>query len=110
MAAMKRYQHLLPTFLLIYAVIACSLQGQSVIVVTATPSQAPVTPTKTPIPVTPTQTPLPTATPSPTVPPNIEGDRASLALHNGDYASALTIYQGILSRPLLSVDPRLRAD
>jgi soluble lytic murein transglycosylase len=90
---------------------ACSLPGQpNIIVVTATPSQIPVTPTITPIPPTPTPTPTPTPVPTPTTAPNVAISQADTALHNGDYASAVTIYRSILTRPILSVDPRLRAD
>ncbi len=99
-------------FLLIFvlSILACSLPGRPVIVVTATPSVVPVTPTITPIP--PTATPVPTSTPlpTPTTAPNVAIEQANTALHNGDYDSAVTIYRSILDRPLLSVDPRLRAD
>ncbi len=100
----------LTLFVLALAAMACSLPGRSVIVVTATPSEVPVTPTVTPIPPTPTPIPTSTPVPTPTTAPNVAIAQANTALHNGDYDSAVTIYRSILDRPVLSVDPRLRAD
>src|SRR5882762_5280802 len=103
-------QLLVPALALIFVAMACTMPGQNVIVVTATPSAPPVTPTITPIPATATKTPTITPSPEPTVAVNIASVQANTALHNGDYAAAVTIYKEILSRPILSVDPRLRSD
>src|SRR4051812_46414380 len=94
-------------FALITAAMACSLPGQQVVVVTATPSPAPVTPSVTPIP---TEPPTLTPIPSPTTAPMVAIDQAASALLNGDYDAAVKIYQSILNQPILSVDPRLRSD
>jgi peptidoglycan lytic transglycosylase len=97
-------------FLLALPTMACVLPGRGVIVVTATPSAIPITPSVTPIPATATPTLTPTPMPTPTTAPNVAIAQANTALHNGDYDSAVTIYRSILDRPMLSVDPRLRAD
>src|SRR5258708_5919138 len=107
---------LLFTLTLIFATLACTLPNQPIIVVTATPSPLPVTPSVTPRPVTatpvPTATPIPSDTPvpSPTSAPNIALAQADSSLRNGDYDAAVAVYQSILGRPLLSVDPQLRAN
>src|SRR5258708_19942519 len=97
------------------AVVACSLPGKAIILVPATASPGPQAPTRPFItanapgaPTAPpaTITPVPTATPA----ANIAVAQADSALRNGDYDSAVTTYQSILARPLLSVDPKLRAD
>src|SRR5436190_18014 len=97
-------------FVLAITTLACTLPGRAVIVVTATPSVVAVTPSVTPIPATPTPIPTSTPLPTPTTAPNVAIAQANTALHNGDYDSAVTIYRSILDRPMLSVDPRLRAD
>src|SRR5258708_5934724 len=97
------------------AVLACSLPGQGIIVVTATASPGPNAPTRPFITAlasgAPTAAPATiTPIPSPTPAANIAVAQADSALRNGDYDSAVTTYQSILARPLLSVDPKLRAD
>jgi soluble lytic murein transglycosylase len=92
--------------------LGCSLPaiGQAVLVVTATPS---VAPTLTPLPVTPTpavtSTPLPPP-PTATAEPPQAIYQANQARRNGDYDTAVKIYESIISQPILSVDPKLRAD
>jgi len=112
---MMRNHNRLPIVLLTAGVLglsalACTLPGRGTIVVTATPSQPPQTATNTAIPATATNTPTPTVPPTPTVAPNVAIAQADTALHNGDYDSAVTVYRSILERPVLSVDPKLRAD
>jgi soluble lytic murein transglycosylase len=101
---------LVPLLAMVVAMLACSLPGQNVIVVTATPSQPPVTPSLTPIPATATSIPTATPIPTPTTAPNVAIGQANTSLHNGDYMTAVKVYQSILSQPVLSIDPRLRAD
>src|SRR5260221_12313915 len=97
------------------AVVAFPFRGQAFIVVPATASPGPQAPTRPFItanapgaPTAPpaTITPVPTATPA----ANVAVAQADSALRNGDYDSAVTTYQSILARPVLSVDPQLRAD
>ncbi|MEP7286599.1 MAG: tetratricopeptide repeat protein [Chloroflexota bacterium] len=97
---------LLSALALACATIACTLPNQGVIVVTATASRIP---NATAVPVT--ASPVLTSTPAPTATsaPNVALAQADSALRNGDYDAAVTTYQSILSRPLLSVDPRLRS-
>lgn len=85
----------------------CAVFGQTVIIVTATPSPAP---TNTFIPAT--STPVPTATPqpTPTTAPHVAIAQANTALHNGDYSTAVTVYRSILSQNVLTVDPGLRVE
>src|SRR5258707_13144098 len=101
---------LLLSLTLTFATVACTLPNQPIVIVTATPSPLPVTPSVTPRPVTatpvPTETPVPTATAA----PNVALAQADSSLRNGDYDAAVAVYQSILSRPLLSVDPQLRAN
>ncbi|MBX3081208.1 MAG: tetratricopeptide repeat protein [Anaerolineae bacterium] len=89
--------------------LACTLPavGRPVIVVTATPSPPP-SPTRIPM----TATPVPSATPqpSPTAAPSQAIYDADKALHNGDYDTAVKIYESIIKQPILSVDPKLRSD
>ncbi len=106
----KLFPWTLAIFALLGAMLACSLPGQQVVVVTATPSLPPMTATNSPIPATPTETPTSTPIPTATTAPNVAIDQAAAALRNGDYDSAVTIYQSILTQPILAVDPRLRAD
>ena len=53
-----------------------------------------------------TITPLPTATRA----PNVALAQADAALRNGDYDTAVQTYQAILTRPILSVEPKLRSN
>src|SRR5258708_39566088 len=77
------------------AVVACSLPGQAIIVVTATASPGPQAPTRPSItaiaPGAPTAPPA-TITPVPTVTPpaNVAVAQADSALRNGDYDSSVT--------------------
>ena len=86
--------------------LACTLPGQNFLVLTATPKPTLPPITSPPPTVTPSPSPIPTATTA----PNIAISQADAALRNGDYDSAVAIYRSILDQPILSVDPRLRAD
>lgn len=93
--------------IVVMAILACAVPGQNLLILTATPSPTPLpTNTSPPPTVTPTPSPIPTATTT----PNVAILQADAALRNGDYASAVAIYRSILDQPILSVDPRLRAD
>src|SRR5579871_475772 len=110
---MRRETHfplLLFTLTLTLATVACTLPNQPIVVVTATPSPLPVTPSATPRPVTATPVPTDTPVPTPTAAPNVALAQADSSLRNGDYDAAVAVYQAILGRPLLSVDPQLRAN
>jgi soluble lytic murein transglycosylase len=89
---------------LVFPLLGCTLFGQVQVVVTATPSLIPPTAT----PAEPTAT--PTIPPTPTPAPNVAIDQADRALRNGDYGTAVTVYNSIITQDVLSVDPRLRAD
>ena len=104
---------LLAVLALALAILACALPGQETIVVTATPSPSvsisgsPTSSGPTAVPtLAPTKTPIPTATAA----PNVALAQADAALRAGDYDAAVATYQSILSRPILSVDPNLRAN
>src|SRR5690606_22640800 len=64
-------------------------------VVTATPSHLLVTPTDEP--TIPYVTPTPHFEPTPTLPPAEAVADAELALHNGDYVTALTAFESVLA-------------
>ncbi|MBX3062053.1 MAG: tetratricopeptide repeat protein [Anaerolineae bacterium] len=94
--------------LLLSSSLACTLpRGQDTIIVTATPSIEPATSLP---PATDTPIPPPTVAPTATLEAPLLIVQADNALRNGDFDSAVEIYQSILSQPVLSVDPKLRAD
>lgn len=105
------------------AIAACSLQsitGSDVIIVTATASsdaQQIIYVTATFLPsdsaptvIIPAATSTPDVTVTATLPVPQAVAQANTALHNGDFDTALGIYQSVLSVDKLSVDPRLRAE
>lgn len=89
------------------SLLGCSVFGQSVVIVTATPT---LPPSPTFIPATSTPVPTPTPIPTPTVAPFVAIHDANMALRNGDYATAVGVYRLILEQPILSVDPALRTE
>jgi soluble lytic murein transglycosylase len=104
---------LLAVVTLALAILACALPGQGPIVVTATPSPSVLiigSPTKSGSTAAPTMPPTKTPVPTATAAPNVALAQADSALRNGDYDAAVATYQSILSRPILSVDPILRAN
>lgn len=98
----------IPCLFLIVAALACNAPVPETVVqiVTATPLPATVTVRPTPPP---TATITPTLPPTATVVPQTAVDQATLALRNGDYASAVRTYRAVLDQPLISVNPVLRA-
>lgn len=71
------------------------------------PSATPVPPTATDTPALPTATPTQTGLedPEPTAPPMSERlAQAQRLMHNGDYAAAESVYQGILAAPLTAAE------
>lgn len=94
---------------LMLAGLACSLQNApQPIVITATPIGG--IPTATPIIIT--ATPPPNATlaplPTPTLPPSEGVFVGQRAMHNGDYVTAVTIFQAVLNDP--AATPEIRAE
>ncbi len=86
---------------------ACNFSsGSETIVITATPSDpalmTPATPT------VPYVTPTPHIVPTPTLPTNVVFADAESALRNGDYVTAVSYFEDVLSRP--NADAELLAD
>ncbi|WP_119067055.1 tetratricopeptide repeat protein [Aggregatilinea lenta] len=69
--------------------------NDKVIVVTATPNHLLVPPTGEP--TVPYVTPTPHTVPTPTTPPREAVEDAKAALRNGDYETAVTMYEGVLA-------------
>lgn len=115
------FKKILPWVMLLTAGLACSLQGEpDPIIITATPQAGlPVLPTANPTTLTDngmiviTATPAPTATlavvPTATLPPSEGIAEADLALHNGDFETAVTTYKAVLSDPLISPEIEVEA-
>ncbi len=110
---------LLIAVLLLSAAVACNATQKSpVIVVTATPSNPalidqgigdqsgqPMGALATP--TVPYITPTPLIVPTPTLPPKQAFDDAGRALHNGDYVTAVSYFDAVISQP--NANPNLHA-
>lgn len=104
----QKHYPLMAMALLILATLACNLANDPApIVVTATPSNQALIEGSTP--TVPYVTPTPHIVPTPTLPPDVALHDARQALHNGDYVTAVELYQDVIDQPDSEPDMRQAA-
>ena len=95
---------LLPALLLILAMLGCNLAnitgGDKTVIVTATPSSPDLlaTPDQAAPPTVPYVTPTPPPVPTSTLPPDVALADAQLALKNGDFVTAVDLFESVIDR------------
>ncbi|NLX08604.1 MAG: tetratricopeptide repeat protein [Chloroflexi bacterium] len=104
---------LLPALLLILAMLGCNLAnitgGDKTVIVTATPSSPDLlaTPDQAAPPTVPYVTPTPPPVPTSTLPPDVALADAQLALKNGDFVTAVDLFESVIGQP--NGDPQIQS-